>query len=190
MGHPAFIGAGMRNSFGVGSVRMFAYAGGGFGDFSMAKKNKKVIVVGTTHEQQMNAETSSMLERKLRHYVRGYGASIIIEEWKFEDDKTIGKRIADSLSIVWCNAGTPPEQFETYGPHPVWMDDGSCETERPYGPIEVQIRRESYMVDRICFSMTGHETGIFVCGMGHMHSISEKLHRAGYEVDGFSCLEA
>lgn len=153
-------------------------------------EKKKLIIVGTTHEQQKAAEAGSILNRKLRHYVRRYGASVVIEEWRFEDDKTVGKLIADSLSIAWCNAGTPKEeQFETYDPRPVWLDDGSCETELPYGPIEAQIKRESYMIDMINSAMTDQAAGVIVCGLGHMHSLSEKLHQAGYEVAGFSCLD-
>jgi hypothetical protein len=153
-------------------------------------EKKKLIIVGTTHEQQKASDAGSILDKKLRHYVRRYGVSVVIEEWKFEDDKTVGKLLADSLSIAWCNAGTPlEEQFETYDPYPIWLDDGSCEPERPYGPIEAQVRREAYMIDKINSAMNDHAVGVFVCGMGHMHSVSEKLHQGGYEVEGFSCLD-
>jgi hypothetical protein len=159
------------------------------GDCLMAKKSKKVIVVGTNHGKQEVSEKPTLFERKLRNYVERAHVSVIIEEWKFDDDKTIGKRIADSLSIAWCNAGPPmQEQFKTYEPCPLWLD-ASCVTELRYGPIEAQIKREAYMIDRICSAMTDHAVGLFVCGMAHMHSISEKLHSAGYDVDGYDCLD-
>lgn len=157
------------------------------GDCLMANMNKKVIIVGTNHGKQEVSEKPTLFERKLRNYIERARVSVIIEEWKLDDDNTIGKRIADSLSIAWCNACPPKqEQFETNDPYPVWLD-GSRETELRYGPIEAQINREAYMIDRICLAMTDHAVGLFVCGMAHMHSISEKLHRAGYGVDGYDC---
>jgi hypothetical protein len=154
----------------------------------MSQRGKKVIVVGTLHEQQMIEGVGTIFEERLRSYIRRSNVSIVIEEWKFDDDQTLGKRLADDLAIAWRNAGTPKqEEFETYGPCPLWLDS-SCVTERPYGPIEAQVRRESYMIDRICAEMTDHTAGLFICGIAHLHSISEKLHQVGYKVEGVSCL--
>ena len=157
------------------------------GGSSMAKDQKKIVIVGTFHEKQRISDTPSIFEKKLRNYVGRAGASIIIEEHRFEDDKTIGKRISDELSIAWSNSGPPNlKRFETCDPCRFLLD-GDWVTERRYGPIEAQIERESYMIDKICSAMADHAVGIFVCGMAHMHSVSEKLHRTGYDVEGVDC---
>ena len=149
---------------------------------------KGIIIFGTTHQQQEVNNTPSIFEKKIRNYILRDNVSIIMEEWKFGDTQTLGKQIADSMSIAWCNAGTPnQEEFRTDNPCPIWLD-GSCMTESSYGPIEVQIKREAYMIDKIQQAIAEHQVGLFVCGMAHLHSISEKLHLAGYEVSGSSCL--
>jgi hypothetical protein len=146
---------------------------------------KKIIVVGTTHDEQRASNIGTVLEKRLDYITKNH-ATIIIEEWTYGDFSTIGSRIAEAKSLEWCNAGTPlDEEFETFLPQPLWID-GDCLTHHPYGPMSAQIKREAYMIKEIMRSMTDHKTGIFICGMAHLHSICEKLYLAGFNVEGFS----
>ncbi len=145
---------------------------------------KVVSVFGTTHELQREGCESAEFPQRLEHEVRRRRATIIIEEWKIGENNTVGKQIADKLGIDWCNADTPlTEPYETFDPSPLWLDCG-CVTHRDYGPIEHQILREEWMIARISEAMVMHEASVFVCGIAHLQSISEKLHRSGFDVKG------
>jgi hypothetical protein len=53
---------------------------------------------------------------------------------------------------------------------------------REYGPFDRQENRERYMLRRIVAEMSAHTAGLFVVGLAHIHSLSQKLQQARFEV--------
>jgi hypothetical protein len=51
-----------------------------------------------------------------------------------------------------------------------------------YGPPENQEARENQMVTRVQAEMEKYESGLFIVGLGHMHSLFGKLQRVGFKV--------
>ena len=54
------------------------------------------------------------------------------------------------------------------------------------GPLPALVRREEYMVAQVQESIDGKNRGLFIVGQAHLHSMSEKLLDAGYEVEAFN----
>ena len=58
-----------------------------------------------------------------------------------------------------------------------------------YPPLDVQERREEYMVDRVIEVMKPYNVGLFVIGLAHLHSMISKLTQSGFELHGYNSLE-
>jgi hypothetical protein len=57
-----------------------------------------------------------------------------------------------------------------------------------YGPFENQEARENRMAKNIGAEMENYETGLFIVGLAHLHSIVGKLRTSGFKVTAFSWL--
>jgi hypothetical protein len=55
-----------------------------------------------------------------------------------------------------------------------------------YGPLDVQERREAHLAARIADAMKPYEVGLFVVGLGHLHSMLVKIRVAGFDVRAYS----
>jgi hypothetical protein len=118
-----------------------------------------------------------------------------MEEWS----ETKGPSFASTLvssPVFYKNVGTPlEEQFQTYRlpiNHPSYMgtldDCDECPSMSEYGPLHRQENRERKMLQNIQTAMEEHRVGLFLIGLGHLHSMSNKLIAADFAVTAFEWL--
>ena len=147
----------------------------------------KIIVLGTNHDvQEKDYKGTNEFRRILKYIIRVKRTDIVMEEWTSKRGSTVGQRLAEEMKIKWANVGTPSKpEFETdhplfdpFGDPPFFLDR--------YGPLEVHIQREQYLVNEINKAMTGMTCGIFIVGLAHLHSMSERLLGCGGEIEAFS----
>jgi hypothetical protein len=55
-----------------------------------------------------------------------------------------------------------------------------------YGPFENQENRERRMAENVSAEMEKYETGLFILGTAHLHSVFGKLQSLGFKVVAFS----
>lgn len=153
---------------------------------------KRIVVVGINHRVQGHSqldggtnEFRNVLECLLEEHS---GIQVIFEEWGFVDwvnpgPLSVGNVLANELGLPWENVGTPDRpEFQTTGRFHCPKVSGDVFT---YGPIENQIYRENHFTKRIEKIMADRNAGLFVCGLAHLHSMSEKLRRSGFAVEAY-----
>lgn len=147
----------------------------------------KVIVLGTNHDLQEKDYGGTNEFRDVVHYlIREWQVEIVMEEWTSTRGGTVGQRLASELRIEWFNVGTPGSaDFKTDSPLFDPMEEPPLVIYR-FSPLAVHIRREEYMIVGIRKTMVGKSCGMFIVGLAHLQSISEKLLNAGFEVEAFS----
>jgi hypothetical protein len=57
-----------------------------------------------------------------------------------------------------------------------------------YGPFERQENRERRMAENVQAEMENYESGLFILGLAHLHSVFGKLHSLGFKITAFSWL--
>jgi len=164
----------------------------------MTDNKKKVVILATVHQNQMRGlGNNSDLEERLKYLITRLGLQIVMEEWSEKHSQSVAKEFSEKQGLLWANVGTPEEdRFRTYtGPinfpghdgtlqPPDWDAPGMYE----YGPFENQEAREDLMSKNVQVEMEGYETGLFICGLAHLHSLFGKLRALEFEVLGFSFL--
>lgn len=147
----------------------------------------KVIVLGTNHEiQERDYKGTNEFHAVVGYIIREWQVDIVMEEWTSTKGSTVGQRLASDLNIQWLNVGTPSDsQFKTDIPLCDPMEMPPMVIDR-YGPLSVQIKREEHMVTEIQKAMNEKHCGLFIVGQAHLHSMSEKLLNAGYEVEALN----
>jgi len=147
----------------------------------------KVIVLGTNHEiQEKDYKGTNEFHAVLGYIIREWQIDIVMEEWTSTKGSTVGQRIASELKVQWFDVGTPSDsEFKTYIPLCDPMEIPPMVIDR-YGPLSAQIKREEYMVIEIQKAMGEKNRGLFIVGQAHLHSMSEKLLNAGYEVEALN----
>ena len=150
----------------------------------------KVIVLGTNHDvQEKDYKGTNEFRRVLEYVIRVWQPQVVMEEWTSTKGSTVGQRLVAELKlkrkleVEWANVGTPSQpKFETL---PTLFDP----LETPpmvlnrYGSLDVQMEREEYMLNQLAQSMQGMECGLFIVGLAHLHSMSEKLLARDFEVE-------
>ncbi len=145
--------------------------------------SKRIVILGTNHRAQAHYEgMGNELRNILTCLLTVHGRTeVIFEEWDHSGWPTEGSVVAQERGLAWENVGTPDKpEFNTGGklknpPVPVII----C----TYGPLENQIRREQYFLDRIGSILNSRDHGLFVCGLAHIQSMGEKLLNLGFEVE-------
>ena len=155
--------------------------------------HKRVVSLGTEHGcQRVGNIHNNELEMRLSFLKEQFAATILMEEWT----ETLEPSFASTLGGAYKNVGTGPgEQYRTYRLpiyHPSYEGTlNSCETGPPmseYGPLENQDNREREMLENICAAMEPHRVGIVLIGLAHLHSMSQKLLGASFNVAAFEWL--
>lgn len=147
----------------------------------------KVIILGTNHTiQEKDYNDSDEFRGVIEYLVRTWQVEILMEEWTSNKGATVGQRLASDLRLEWVNVGTPSTaEFKTHIPLCDPMEEPPLVIDR-FGPLPVHIKREEYMVSEIQKTMIGRSSGLFIVGLAHLQSMSEKLLKAGYEVEAFN----
>ena len=158
---------------------------------------KKLIVFATAHNPQMKGDKQNgEIAARLSFLVKEFNVTVIMEEWTYDGSESFPNEFARSSGIAYFNVGTGPEDhFKTFnGPINYPGHDGtlgprfSAPSMYEYGPLTNQENREKRMGLNIEEAMRAYETGIFIVGTGHVHSMSSKLLIAGFDVTAFSWL--
>jgi len=174
---------------------------------------KSVVMLATVHEYQVlgNARNSE-LEKRLDCLISKFGAQVVMEEWFEKKRESFTKAFAEKKALAtksafhWTNVGTPDEpEYRTYT-NPINCPgyDGTLQLPefaggdelqhwkapemREYGPFENQETRENRMAKNVQAEMENYETGLFILGLAHLHSIFGKLRSLGFKVTAFSWL--
>lgn len=147
----------------------------------------KVIVLGTNHEvQEKDYSGTNEFRAVIEYLVRERQVEFLMEEWASNKGSTVGQRLALNLNIPWLNVGTPDKaEFKTNSPLFDPMEEQPIVIHR-FSPLRTHIKREEYMANEIHKAMVGRTCGMFIVGLAHLHSMSERLLKAGYEVEAFS----
>jgi hypothetical protein len=157
---------------------------------------KTIVMFATVHQyQKLGNARSSELERRLDYLKSQFGVQIVMEEWAENQGESVAKAFANKLGLHWANVGTPEEpQYRTYtGPinfpgHDGTLTDWDAPGMDEYGPFDNQEARENRMAQNIEVEMENYETGLFIVGLAHLHSIFGKLRPLGFKVTAFSWL--
>jgi hypothetical protein len=151
---------------------------------------KTVVIVGTNHRVQGCDYKDTQLFKQVLVCLLTKHSDIdsIFEEW--EQPKlwsTVGCNLAHEQNLPWDSVGTPNEpRFEAYGV----LREPSCSVAIPmYGPIQNQVNREQFFIKKINEIMANHNHGLFICGLNHVHSMSEKLTALGFGVETYTWQE-
>ena len=164
---------------------------------------KNVVMLATIHQYQMSGNDAGSELRKCLDYLRSQFKAqktvelqTVMEEWSKELGETVVKEFATKSGLHWASVGTPDEpRLRTYLPAVTYP--GHNGTLRPdhgapplceYGPFQNQEAREKRIVQNVRAEMENYESGIFVLGLAHMHSVFKKLQSSGFKVYGYSCL--
>jgi hypothetical protein len=169
-----------------------------------AGRTKSVVMLATPHllnRVPANDETLG-LEKCLRYLRDRLRPQIVMEEWSEEKGESVAKAFAgeSNPALLWRNVGTPDQtQYRTFGciKHPGYHGalkpyDPEHDPDAPwmeeYGPFENQQNRECRMAENVRAEMERYETGLFVLGRAHLHSVFGKLRCLGFKVVAFSWL--
>lgn len=153
----------------------------------MNPSEKSVLVIGTGHDFQVVGNPWETLFRDmLASVVNTYDIQIILEEWNDNRGIAIGSTLATD-QLHWENVGT--QDLPEYNTYVGWINNAYDPQQpthqyfREY-PLDIQEKREQFMVKRIAELMAVYERGLFVVGMNHLHSCMTKLKLAGFDVKG------
>jgi hypothetical protein len=159
---------------------------------------KSIVILATTHENQIvgNARSSG-LEQRVDYFKSKLGVQIVMEEWSKKKGKSAAETFTNKSGFPWANVGTPDEpQFRTYrGPvnYPGYDGTVPSDPDAPplseYGPFENQEAREDRMAKNVQSAMEKYQTGLFLLGLAHLHSMIGKLRALGFKVTAFSWLD-
>lgn len=158
---------------------------------------KNVVMLATVHQYQILGNgLSSELEKRLAYLRSKFNAQSVMEEWSEKCEESVAKDFATKSGLHWANVGTPDDpQYRTYSglinypghngtlrwdPHAPSMDE--------YGPFANQEAREDRIAKNVQVEMESYESGIFILGIGHMHSLFGKSLSLGLKVTGYSWL--
>lgn len=156
---------------------------------------KRVILFSIVHSVQVNGnEWCEEFTKLTVVLIQEFDCTVAMEEWGYDQDKSLLENFAERDNIEYANIGTGSEDaFATFFPiqHPGYH--GSLKRLRPnapsmneYGPPLNQESREKEMCRNIDKAMLMHDCGIAVIGFAHTHSMTMKLYYAGYEVETFN----
>ncbi len=153
-------------------------------------------MLATIHQRQIPGLASdSELEARLGYLKSKFSVQIVMEEWAEKHGESVAKKFAAKSGIQWASVGTPDEpQFSTYtGPINYPGHDGTLQPPDwhappmdEYGPFANQEAREDRMAQNVKSEMENRETGLFVLGIAHLHSLFGKLTVLGFDVKGYS----
>jgi hypothetical protein len=143
---------------------------------------KKVVILGTNNGvQKFDYQQSGQFREVLACLLESHDVQVILEETDWYTE-TVGNKLARERNLPWESVRTP--DTPDFGP--------TCEVESgmrvamvAFGPIHKQTNRERVMQNRIAEFMAGYSRGLFVCGLGHIQSMSEKLSSSGFDVEAY-----
>ena len=160
---------------------------------------KTVVILGTPHLEYKEPKDAliSGLEERLAYLTRKVRHQVVMEGWSESRRPSVANVFAKESKLQWVDVGTPDEpQYRTCTPyinHPEHAGSlpeygGDAPAMHVYGPFDEQENRESLMAENVRAEMEKCETGLFVLGTAHLHSMFGKLQRLDFAVRAFCWL--
>lgn len=155
---------------------------------------KEIIALGTYHDVQLDGHPlNSKLAGVISLICEHYSVQVILEEWSHIPEEVSFASTLAKANLPWRNVGTPNEAHfvTTVGGlncHPPTYDPRKPVLYE-YPPLNVQELRENYMVERARALMESYQTGLFIMGLAHLHSMLAKFKSIGFDVRGYSWIE-
>jgi len=155
---------------------------------------KRIVMLATAHEYQRDGHgLNNELAERLEYLLHKFSLQIILEEWSDQQTPSFANRFAQRRA-AYSNVGTPDErQYQTYRfgviSHPA--HDGTLPTDpcaplmQEYGPYPQQENREEQMAENVCSAMREFESGLFLMGLAHLHSLFGKLRARNFAVTAY-----
>src|SRR5713226_9650398 len=140
---------------------------------------RKITILGTNHAVQYHC--TGQFKEVIKSLLKRHESQIILEEVDWCEE-TVGRRVAVEGELPWRPA-RPPDTSE-FAPTDE-IESGMAIDIHKFGPIYRQTNRERFMQDRITETMVGYDSGLFICGLGHLQSMAEKLISSGFEVEAY-----
>ena len=157
---------------------------------------KRLVILATAHEFQLVGHPLNRdLGTRVEYLCQAFNTQLVMEEWTEKKESFLQSFIRARAPLVWENVGTPDtEEFSTYHVPPLNhpSHDGTLPADEDapliaeYGPYRQQENRERQMVENICSEMEQHDSGLFVVGVAHLHSLFTKLKNRDFEVVGYA----
>jgi len=129
---------------------------------------KRVVVLGTSHDAQVNGnQVNSAFEKRLRYLIEKVAVSVAMERVVREESRV--PLCAGKLTLPYQDAGTPSNgEFQTFEGiinHPGYNGtllhaDETAPPHSEYGPLEIQENRENFMTQNVQHAMTHHDVGM------------------------------
>ncbi len=157
------------------------------------KTHKRVVLLGTEHSCQFAGNSGNAeLRVRLEFLKKQFESTLLMEEWSEEGDPSF----ASTLGIPYKNVGTGSEPEYQTNPNSIQYPgyDGTLDPDdshpsmAEYGPFDHQENRERAMIEHVCTAMAEHQVGILLIGLAHLHSMSQKLLAADFNVTAFHWL--
>ena len=139
---------------------------------------KKIVLLGTNHAVQYRC---ALFKEVIKSLLERHESRTILEEVDW-CEATMGHQVASEGGLLWHPA-CPPANDE-FGPTNE-IEAGMPIPIHRFGPIHRQTNRERFMQKRISEAMAEHDSGLFICGLGHLQSMAEKLISSGFEVEAY-----
>jgi hypothetical protein len=145
---------------------------------------KRLILFGTRHYTISNVPTQ--VANALERTIDKLKPNVILEEWsKSQTKESATSAIGRGRNLCWYDIGTPEDgEFATYRINSA-LDFPGIPTIYRYGPIDAQNKREDMMRANITGYMSSYETALVVIGLGHIHSMYDRLSKE-FDVEGYS----
>jgi hypothetical protein len=167
-------------------------------ELELELSRNRVVIFGTSHDIQDNGhELNAELGRRLSFLTEKFAPTVMMEEWCIDRPPSFASQFAHNQGLVYSNVGPPQqEEFRTLGYAPINYPGhngtlGACWEAPPmyeYGPLEKQENRERHMAQKVQDEMKNHQTGIFIVGLAHLHSMFSRLCQADLNVAAYSWL--
>ena len=164
-------------------------------DYLISKFGAQVVMEEWFEKQRESVAKPSATKKERESFARPSATKK--ERESFARAFAERKALATKSAFHWANVGTPDEpQYRTYTGlinYPGY--DGSLQPpdwDAPqmyeYGPFENQEIRENQMAKNVQAEMGNYESGLFILGLAHLHSVFGKLQSLGFKVTAFSWL--
>jgi hypothetical protein len=136
---------------------------------------RKLCVVATHHEFQMDSPMDFSFDRFLRDLIRLHKVDVILEEATGLPPKACVEVLADRLNLPWMNVDLDVESRKLV------PDSSATSMFGSFQDLVFHAQRENVWVVKTSGTVTN--SGLLICGLCHVFSFSEKLRWLDFEVE-------
>jgi hypothetical protein len=136
---------------------------------------RKLCIFGSHHQFQADPLMDSTYNQHLRELIHHHNVDVILEEATGLPPKSCVEVLADELNVRWENVDLSVEQRELV------PEDALTKMYDTFQDLSVHRQREDIWVTRISREVA--HSGLLVCGMCHVFSVSAKFQFLDFEIE-------